>query len=199
MYAYCNNNAVNLVDTTGTLPFGIGPMTVAINDGGGGISIELSIDVFIRQRRKSKAEEKDSSGNYTLNAKIIQTTQAFERNFVILMSVGLGLYGGVIATEYASLDAGLYYDLLRIEYSNGILDSYQYFYQGLDGNLLIFNYGFSEERRRPINGKGRWKTIESVETLPVFGIGAYVFGGGSIALGFDLNAFISDISSIWGL
>ena len=103
MYAYCNNNAVNLVDTTGTLPFGIGPMTVAINDGGGGISIELSIDVFIRQRRKSKAEEKDSSGNYTLNAKIIQTTQAFERNFVILMSVGLGLYGGVIATEYASL------------------------------------------------------------------------------------------------
>ena len=35
MYAYCNNNAVNLVDATGTLPFGIGPMTVAINDGGG--------------------------------------------------------------------------------------------------------------------------------------------------------------------
>ena len=36
MFAYCNNNAVNLVDTTGTLPFGIGPMTVAINDGGEG-------------------------------------------------------------------------------------------------------------------------------------------------------------------
>ena len=36
MFAYCNNNSVSLVDSTGTLPFGVKPMQVAINDGGGG-------------------------------------------------------------------------------------------------------------------------------------------------------------------
>lgn len=34
MYAYCNNNSVNLVDLAGTLPFGVRPMQVAMNDGG---------------------------------------------------------------------------------------------------------------------------------------------------------------------
>lgn len=36
MFAYCNNNPVNLMDSTGTLPFGARPMQVAICDGGCG-------------------------------------------------------------------------------------------------------------------------------------------------------------------
>ena len=143
------------------------------------------------------SEQLNTSINPLL-AKIKQTTQAFECNFVISMSVGLGLYGGIIATEYASLDAGLYYDLIRIEYSEGTLDMYQYFYQGVDANLFFFNHSFSEEGRRPITGKGGWEIIESAEVLPVFGIGAYAFGGGSIATGFDIITFLSDLSSIWG-
>ena len=36
MYAYCNNSPVVLVDYSGTLPSGVKPMQVVVNDGGSG-------------------------------------------------------------------------------------------------------------------------------------------------------------------
>jgi hypothetical protein len=182
--------------------YAFSPCVVYMNDGGSFASDDpllSAVDELIRWYRNTNAEERDGSGNYTLNARIKQTAQAVERNFVFSTSVGLGLYGGIIATEYASLDAGLHYDLLRVEYTKGRLDTYQYFYQGIDANLLFLNHGLSEERRRPITGKDGWEVIESKEVLPVFGVGAYAFAGGTIAVGFDIIAFLSDFSSIWGL
>ena len=51
MFAYCNNNSVSLVDTTGTLPSGVKPMQVAVNDGGWPAGVYESAKELLKVQR----------------------------------------------------------------------------------------------------------------------------------------------------
>ena len=160
--------------------------------------LDQAIADFVEWYLNSDEEERDDEGNLTLNAKLKQTVQAVNHNIAFSAGLGLGFYGGIIATEYLSLDAGLHYDVLRVQYYNGNFDAFEYGYQGIEASFLFFSLGDSEERRRAIsNPPNQWQVIESPEVLPVFGVSAYFFGGGSLAVGFDLNSFLYDINQIW--
>ena len=184
MFAYCNNNPVKFVDAKGTMPLHDNPLLQAIED-------------FINWYHESDENECDSSGTLSLNAKAKRTVQSIERNTVATVGVGLGMYGGLIATDYASVDVGMHYDLARVELSGGKLDVYQYYYEGIEASLLFATGGESREMRRDISGVGSWKIMDSPDALPVFGVGGYAVGGATIAIGFDLNSFLSDIDDIW--
>ena len=187
MFAYCNNNPANRSDPKGTIPFYDSPIQKAIDD-------------FAKWYRDSSEYERDSNGHLTLNAKIKRSVQAVERNIVATAGIGLGMYGGIIATEYANLDIGMHYDLCRIELSKGTLDIYQYYYEGVEANLLfILGEGSqNQEIRRDISGAGPWRSVESPDVVSMWGIGGYFFAGGCVAIGIDVASIKSELCNVWG-
>lgn len=132
--------------------------------------------------------------------KIKKSTQAFVDNFVFSAGIGLGLFGGVIATKYLNVDAGIHWDLWRISYQNGQFEIYEYVKQGLDASFLFFIFGDIEEMRHPIlSGPENWEKTQSPECVAQIGVSVYFFAGGTITLGYDLNSFLYDICEIWGI
>ena len=63
MFAYCNNNSVNLFDKTGTLPFSVKPMQVAVNDGGYPLRDVTDEVVAALKDAVTKARAMHASGN----------------------------------------------------------------------------------------------------------------------------------------
>jgi hypothetical protein len=187
MFSYCNNNPVNLSDTSGRIPswFVEQPFEPAIYD-------------FIEWYRSSDENETTSTGQLTVNAKIKQSVQATINNIVVDVGIGLGLFGGFDITEYATIDAGIHYDLIHCTYHYGELDVYQLYCQGIEASMFNVTAGDSETMTRSFfNHPAQWAEDTSHDILPVFGISGYLGGGGTFAIGFDIITFLDDVDRIW--
>lgn len=185
MFAYCLNNPINSLDPRGTIPFYDDPLQKAIED-------------FVQWYNQSDENEENSDGDLTLNAKWKRTAQAFVHNVKFSAGIGLGLFGEIFATEYVSVNAGIHYDLLRVQYYKGEFEIFEYAYQGAEASFLFFNLGDSEERRREISSKpNQWQIIESPSVFPEASISFYLFAGGSVSIGIDLLSIAQSIIETW--
>jgi len=189
MFAYCNNNAVNLYDPSGTIPFYDDPLQQAIEE-------------VCKWYWETDEKETDGSGNLTLAAKIKQTINSFMRNLEIYAGLGVGL-GEIIKILDIGFSLCAKYDILAVRYSDGEWKFGQDIAMSLStsatqalevgGGLDIFidHKGISDPVTWILyNDKKESWTL-------VAGSSYAYFVGGSVEIGFDLNTFLYEITAIW--
>ena len=175
MFAYCLNNPANNADPNGKHP-----------DSLGGYVGELLADLFW--------DLLDEDAENTL----YEVGDAIYNNFEFSFGLGLGMFVGVEIEEFISVEAGLYYDVFHVEYSDGEWETCEYAYEGIYAEVpFVPIIDESTEQYRSAKSDG-WVTKSSHPTLRL-GTGVYLFGGGSFSVGFDIIQLCEDICKIfWG-
>ena len=145
----------------------------------------------------SNEDEQDGYGNLTVNAKLKRTVTALGNSVEFVAGVGLGISTGFEFSKYINVEAGLYYDLIRVEYIDGRFTAYQYAYEGITANFFFISSGSPRELYRPISSyPTKWQPYESVEKMS-YGVSAYLFGGGTFAVNWDVLGLLNDLDEIW--
>ena len=186
MFAYCNNNPVNLVDGSGAIPFYDHPYTKALED-------------FIKWYQETDEDETDDTGRPTLNAKAKRIIHAFLYNLEFSSGVGLGYFGETTVLEAVGLGLGVYGNFLAIRVQDGQVEFGQEYNSGISASLMFHNYGFTEYafnkdfKPGPIEVS---KGFYGDDTYTIFSAAGYLGIGGSIRIGFDIIQFGYDVAEI---
>ena len=190
MFSYCSNNPVMLVDPSGRYPGdGFDPLEHILPQ-----LLKYAIDWF----SNTSEDEKDAEGNLSVGAKIKRTLCSIGNNFAFSVGVGLGHYLGLFAADYVSIDAGIHYDLFRVNIADGQLWMGQYMHEGVDGTVLYISGGNGREAIKEY-GSSTWeyRTTESSIVAPSFGGSAYFIAGGTFMIGYDVFSFLVEVCDIW--
>ena len=181
MFAYCNNNPVNLSDPKSTIPFYDSPIQKAIDD-------------FSLWYRESDENETDDMGKLTLNARIKRFAMITGKNLEFSAGIGLGLYKDFEVLDFG-FDAGMYGNIGSIHYSGGEWCTGQELYVGCTSSM-IQEYGFSDYtfmQGGRIVEHDAWGAFNSNQTsITLFSVSKYLIVGGSISLGFNVVSFAKD-------
>ena len=188
MFAYCNNDPMVFVDSTGTFC----------------VDWDINQSPTVGERFAewyiiSNEYEKDSNGNLTLNAKCKQTVRALANSIEFVIGLGMGLYGGVTIFDYANLDVGLYYDLLRITYIDGEYDLCQYGKEGISFTAFYVDVipAMTTYYRAGLHSKNEWVELSEDEVINLFGASVYLYGGSTIEVNWDVVGLCEDLRTIW--
>ena len=171
MFAYCNNNPVNYTDKSGKAPIDpSGDFGGWIGESTGKLLLELIGDDTVKV-----LHEVGNAATYNLE---------------LSCGFGLGLYLGGGRKDFLSVEAGIYYDLVHIEYADATWSVSEYSYEGINAAIpLVPVFEESVEQYRAFDSN-EWITKSSQPSLNITGGGAYFFGGASFAIGFDIIGFL---------
>jgi hypothetical protein len=191
MFAYCNNNPVNRKDSSGTSP----------DDFAGWIGSEIG--KWLYQIIATDPDERDISGELTLNAKIKNTGMSVLKNLEASFGVGMGFFGETTVLDLIGVGIGFYVTNQSILYQDGAWNFGQESYAGVSATLLFLEMGAAESGFRP-NGEEwqqeSWTILNNTqEAITILSASAYAGIGGSFSIGFDLNSFLRNLDIIWGI
>ena len=187
MFAYCGNNPVVFVDSSGQFP----------------TSLFFRLGQRIGKWLCKLAVGQDDNEVLSLGEKITQTFKSLVYNLELSAGVGMGLYGETEILDAIGLGAGVYATNLTTCYENGEWMFGNEAYVGISATFLWNEIGAAESVFRPEGGEwegDHWVLYNDTETsITIFSASAYLFAGGSVRIGFDLNTFLWDVSNIWGV
>ena len=140
MFVYCNNNAYNMVDATGTLPASVEFLQFVIWNGDGG-----------SQRRNGQTIDRTSLTSVSVESSMRSQdsmTHPVSNNLVSALLENIRISGGIgygLYVEGELMDIGVaggtYHDFFAFEWQNGKLSTFDYGYAGLTATLIIFDVG----------------------------------------------------------
>ena len=191
MFAYCNNNPVNTLDTSGTYPQ------------------HLLEDLHVRDSNPIAEYYGASNGNNSNKtakpsaiAKLKRTATSIMNNFEFSVGVGQGLYAEFNILEFGAA-LGMYGNYAALNYSDGqwmfgqeicetaSLSASQAFEVGFGINRFL-------EKGKVVESSSWYIINDTQESWTVFRAACYpLFLGGSIRIGFELNTFLNDMKTIW--
>ena len=175
MFAYCLNNPVSYVDPSGRYAFWAYPSDYA---GWAGSEIGKFFYEQIEDTPLGKTMSKVANSIF--------------QNLEMSCSIGLGLRFGGTILEVLGIDAGISYDLLHVSANHQGFTAEEKFWEGCDATFLWYNISFSDSLHRAFP-HGKWEEEPESNTIDLFSASGYLFGGGSLAISFNLNAFMAEI------
>ena len=179
MFAYCNNNSVNVYDPSGTIPFYDDPLQQAIEE-------------VCKWYRETDENEKDGSGEYTLSATIKRMVNSFVQNFEFSCGIGMGFELEAEVAEVIGLGAGMHGDLIHFRYEDGAWSYGQEISGGVAISAFFHHLGYVESVYNKYFIEGPLEVSSGFygdETLTLFSTSLYAGIGGHIRIGFDVVGF----------
>ena len=192
MFAYCNNNPVVYIDPTGKyIDLDLYPNQQAGRE-------------FAEWYTNTDESEEDDSGKPTLDAKIKRTYKSIFYNIEFSGGAGVG-FGQEFEIVNLGESVECHYDRIAVQYSDGIWR----FGERLELSASVsatqaFEFGIGgmdcfRENGVPIDPTCWALYNDKKTTWTLLSYSNYTcFVGGNIAIGFDLNTFLYDMTEIWG-
>ena len=190
MFAYCGNNPVNRTDPSGRM---FRDWDLLPNQESG--------KYFAEWYTNTDENKTDADGKLTLETKIKRTIRAVATSIEFVLGFGQGLYLGVSAGKLASADAGIFHDVLRIQYIDGKYDVCQYAHAGLDVTLYklaTIPFPSSTMVKSYLDPSNQWIELNEDDVVNLWGVSVYFFGGVTAEVNWDLLGLFYDLIEIWG-
>ena len=184
MFAYCNNNPVNLIDCAGNSPdfFYDNPFDPYAQELG-----KWLYETFSNEEKESDSWTK-------------KLVRSVFRNVEVSAGIGLGLLYEKTVVEVLGVGGGIYYNPISVQLQDGHISAGQEFSQGASASMFFHNYGYTEsgysrygERMVLEESKG----FHADDTLTLFSASWYFIGGGTIRIGFDIVEMTRDLDRIF--
>ena len=190
MFAYCNNNPVNYVDSSGKYSYSFA------SDYAGWIG--QLFGEWLYEIITTDEDEKDVNGLPTVNATTKKVFNSVVRNTEISIGIGMGFEGEATVLDVAGVTAGMHGNIAQLEYCDGQWSSTKEMYVGATITVFGNEYGaadsyvFSKETNSFVQSSWLWSN-PNIDSITLLGASAYFIAGGSFRIGFDLNSFLYDI------
>ena len=141
-------------------------------------------------------------GDYEANDKVEKTVEALINNIEFSAGICMGLYGGTTVLDSVEVGLGMYITNWSLVYEDGSFMTAQKAYAGATAGIGDLEFGAAESGTKSEGEE--WKTTswyginDTIGEITIFDFAVFAGPGVSLSLGFDLESFLWDLSSIWG-